>query len=86
MIFGQLLKALKAKGRTADAARYERLVREQFKGKLSQSQLEQLDVNQIVDIIHLTKIIQPPEPTPLERYVLELQSRGFTVSIGERYK
>lgn len=86
MLFGQLLKALRAKDRSADADKYEQLVREQFKGKLSQEQLEQLDVNQIVDIIHLTKILQPPTPTPLQSYVLELQSRGFTVSLGERYK
>ena len=89
MLFGKFLEALRAKGKGEQADHYEKLVMDRFKDTLTKEQVELLDVDQIVTILHVADIVkeeQLKQPSPLQRYVLDLQSRGFTVSLGEKYR
>jgi hypothetical protein len=91
MKFGTLLKALREKGRVSDAELYEKTVAESFLYSLTKQQVQDLDVDQIIIILNILKIVKA-SPTklkqisPLQNYVADLQARGFSVSLGEKYR
>jgi hypothetical protein len=87
--FGDLLQALHEKGRDKDAEHYRKLVVDKFQGTLTESQINVLDINEILTIVKVAELVKQSyvrKPSPLESYVLELQSKGFTVSLGEKYR
>ena len=91
MKFGTLLKALREKGRVSDAVLYEKTVAESFQYSLTKQQVQDLDVDQIVIILNILKIVKASptklkQPSPLQNYVADLQARGFSVSLGEKYR
>ena len=91
MKFGTLLKALREKGRISDAERYEKRVTDQFQESLTKQQILDLDVDQLVTILQVAKMVQDSQPqlkqpSPLQNYVADLQARGFSVSLGEKYR
>ena len=89
MKFIRLLTTLIRKGRISDAEHYETIVTERFQGMLSKRQFLDLDVDQIVAILNVAKIVkdsQLKQPSPLQNYIMDLQARGFSVSLGEKYR
>jgi hypothetical protein len=87
MLYKTFIDALKTKGRHAEAEHYQKLVAEKFKGQLSQSEIDGLDIDVLVVILKVTEMFQDPaKVSPMQAYVADLQARGFTVSLGEKYR
>jgi len=87
MLFKEFLDALRAKGRIAEAEHYERAVAERFGGILSKEGLYALKVDDIIGILNIAKALQHEfKASPLEAYVADLRARGFSVSVGEKYR
>lgn len=86
MLFKTFIDALKAKGRLEEAEHYQQVVADRFKRQLSQAEIDGLDIDGLVAILKVAEMIQDSKPTALQQYVAELQARGFTVSLGEKYR
>lgn len=87
MKFKTLLTALRSKGRLADAVCYEQAVTKKFAGVLSRVEIGELEVDEIASVLKLVKeFMAESKPTALASYVAELQARGFSVSVAEKYR
>jgi len=85
MLYKTFIDTLKARDRLEEAEYYQQLVADKFKGQLSQAEIDGLEIDGLVAILKVAEMIQNSKPTPLQQYVSELQARGFTVSLGEKY-
>ena len=83
-----LLEALEKRGKYQKAAALKRRVSEQFKGVVSEEDLLDLPVDDIVGILDLFNqlFLEAKKPRGLlERHVAELKSEGFNVVYGVKY-
>jgi|DewCreStandDraft_4_1066084.scaffolds.fasta_scaffold02727_23 hypothetical protein len=87
MQFKTLLAALRNKGRGREADYYLRAVSAHFHGVLSAEAIGELDVDEIASVLTLVGLFaKVTMPSPLAAYVADLQARGFSVSVGEKYR
>jgi hypothetical protein len=89
MLFGEFIVALEKRGRHAEAERYRKLVAEKFVGTLADKEIDALPVDDLVAILQVARKVKElycQQPSALQRYVAELQARGFTVTLGEKYR
>jgi hypothetical protein len=89
MQFRQLLEALKAKGRLAEAQRYDAAVTARFTGVLCREDVLELEVDAICQILDIASVLHEelcPEQSPLQAYIAEKQAEGFVVNVAEKYR
>lgn len=86
--FRVLLEVLEKRGEHAKAEDLKRRVAERFKGVVSEEELLNLPVDDIVGTLDLFNqlFLETKKPRSLlEKHVAELKSQGFNVVYGEKY-
>ena len=85
---GAILEALEKRGEHTKAEQLKRRVSERFKGVLSEKDLLNLPVDDIVGTLDLFNqlFIETKKPSSLlDRHVSELKGQGFNIVYGSKY-